>query len=302
MPMGGVSMTRLPWVLMVLLGLMTAWLVVRLLWLLITGPGSITAEQTSLLSPSLGGARQIDPSHRVAFWSGIFGDSKAPVSESNERLPLDQSAFVLVGVLARSSGSEAGTGYAIIRSNGSNDQIYRVDDELPDGRRVVRIEKDSVIVNSGIIREVLMLKDRRRDNLGQSPMQSSQTQQEPLPMGIGIASVGGLGQQLALGARGSQNGATSFAEVPTGGYRLRPGPDTQAFIAAGLQVGDILLSVNGQPIDAFLSNPEDAMAWLAELGSGQSVALTIDRQGRQMTVQPTMNEIRDALNKRMRSP
>lgn len=294
--------TRLPWVLTALLGLMAAWLMVRLLWLLITGPVGIGPNESGLMTPRSDIPIQQGMSSRPAFWAGMFGDGRSPIPVLLERLPVDQSAYTLVGVLARSTGGGVSTGYAIIRSNGLGDRLYQVDDVLPDGRRIGRIEKDQVVLESRAGQERLILRDRPSEGAPVMQTTANQAPQEPLPIGIGIASVGGLGRQLAVSPGADQTGYTSLTPVAGGGYRLRPGPEAGLFVAAGLQVGDVLLSVNGQSIEELMNDPSLATGWLSRIEQGQSLALTIERQGQQITVQPPIQQVKDALNNRTGSP
>lgn len=297
-----ILITRLPMVLMALLGLMAAWLMVRLLWLMMTGPGEVELNNSDgLMIPSSKLAQQGMPG-RYAFWAGIFGDDQTSMPLISERLPVDQGAYTLVGVMAHSTGSTVSAGYAIIRSNGLGDRLYQVDDVLPDGRRVSRIEKDQVILEGRVGQERLILRDRPSQSAPSSSSTAQLPQPAPLPAGIGIASVGGLGHQLAVSPGADQTGYTSLTPVAGGGYRLRPGPEVEVFIAAGLQVGDLLLSVNGQPIEDLMSDPAVAMRWMQSVEQGQSLALTVERQGQQITVQPSVQQVRDALNNRKGLP
>ncbi|MFU8833189.1 MAG: PDZ domain-containing protein, partial [Wenzhouxiangella sp.] len=83
--------------------------------------------------------------------------------------------------------------------------------------------------------------------------------------------------------------ASSINVMPVtgGGYRVRPGRDATLFAQLGLQVNDIVLAVNGQP----LQSEEAARALFADVMQRREIAITINRQGREMTLRPDLEQI-----------
>jgi len=295
---------RMPIGLMVLLALMAAWLLVRLVWLLITGPTLITGDRMVTSEQTTPDASPELMDYNTQLWADIFGQSNEDGPEI-ERLPLDQSALVLVGVLSQQEGpsSESSQGYAIIRAASGGDRLYRVNDALPDGRRVDRIATDRVVLSSGTGREVLVLREdlSAPKSPPASPGEQAIRRTEPLPSGAGIGSVGGLGQSLALSSGNKAESIAPLSPVSTGGYRLRPGPNAQLFVAAGLQVGDVIRAINGQPVSVDGPNPvsSDALNGLMErVMQGESISVTIERQGREMTLQPDVRALQGMINQR----
>ena len=64
------------------------------------------------------------------------------------------------------------------------------------------------------------------------------------------------------------------------GYRLYPGTDRQSFAKLGLRAGDIVTAINGTP----LTDPSQGARVFSELGSAQSVTVTLERGGQEETL------------------
>lgn len=64
------------------------------------------------------------------------------------------------------------------------------------------------------------------------------------------------------------------------GYKVRPGRNSAAFDAVGLQNGDVVTAVNGTPLD----NPGRIMEIYRNLGQATSASLEIERNGEPVTV------------------
>ena len=306
---------QLPTWLAVALALMTAWLLVRMVWLLLAGP-SVESESAMMPSDRLGPSTVASVTSateiRETIWSQFFGDGANNRRPALDQLPRDNSALVLVGVVAPDDGAgdseQDRTGYVMIRGIGSVDQLFRLNDTLPDGRRIVQIETDRVVLASGGREEVLILKDRDANHShASSPARDREVAEtlslgsETLPPGIGIASLGGLGQSLQAGQGAFELGGIGLMPVSGGGYRMRPSPEARWFAAAGLQVGDVLVALNGVPIEASLESEPDLEAMVMRVLQGERVSVTIERGGQEMTLQPTVDDLRGVWNERMQS-
>ena len=64
------------------------------------------------------------------------------------------------------------------------------------------------------------------------------------------------------------------------GYRVSPGADRTLFEKAGLQSGEIVTAINGQPLD----NPAASLKLLGNLAQAGSASVTLLRDGQQRTV------------------
>lgn len=64
------------------------------------------------------------------------------------------------------------------------------------------------------------------------------------------------------------------------GYRVYPGAEKALFEKAGLEPGELVTAINGQPLD----NPAASLQMLSGLASAGSASVTLERDGQQRTV------------------
>ncbi len=82
-------------------------------------------------------------------------------------------------------------------------------------------------------------------------------------------------------------GAISVLPVSGGGFRVRPGRDARLFAELGLQVNDVVKAINGQPLES----EEDVQSLFADVMRRGEVAITVNREGREMTLRPDLEAI-----------
>ena len=66
-----------------------------------------------------------------------------------------------------------------------------------------------------------------------------------------------------------------FAGGSLRGYRVYPGRNRQQFAKLGLQPGDLVLSINGTPLD----DPQRGMEIFNTIGTSDRVSVTVERNG-----------------------
>lgn len=301
---GGAWKQRLPRWAALVLGALLAWLVIRFFWLLVAGPSveiSQISHPVSQSSPARLGSVQSVPN---ANWDLLFDQSDTENNLNIAALPIDQSALTLVGVVL---GRLEDEGFAIIRGSGRKDEIYRVNDALPDGRILSQLRRDRVVVSRAGRREVLVLADRQttqnagrssdeiRPEVGLGNLLSKAQGAE----GIGIASLGSIRSQI-LGSAGRQfAGDVQLIPVSSGGIRLRPSREATWFAAAGLQVGDVLMSINGQPVNSVIQSSADLESWVGRVAQGERISLTVQRGNQSVTLSPSLQSMQDLIKERM---
>jgi general secretion pathway protein C len=80
-----------------------------------------------------------------------------------------------------------------------------------------------------------------------------------------------------------------FANGVQRGYRVYPGRNRQQFAKLGLQPGDLILSINGTPLD----DPQRGMEIFNTMSSSDRVNVTIERNGQSQEL--TLNTAQIAL-------
>ncbi len=278
---------RLALVAAAILALMIAWSLVRLAWLVIDGPRVEPAPMPPVPRAAPQGA--VNGEFR---WE-LFGAGTEAVRPAMLRqAPTTRLSLRLKGVVAVGEG-----GYAIIADADGEDRVYRVGDELPGGAQVELIEA----------RRVLLLRDGQTEALemetdaivASTPSAGDGSPDaEPLHLaGIrGLDSDASIPGSVASLDRGSSfgqanlremAGAISVLPVSGGGFRVRPGRDARLFAELGLQVNDVVTAVNGQPLES----EDDVQALFADVMRRGEVAITVNREGREMTLRPDLEAI-----------
>jgi general secretion pathway protein C len=224
----------------------------RLAWLALIPPAPIGA---SAAAPGL-------PPQRGTY-SGI--DAFYPGSGTTVA---DTSGLRLFAT--RSAGSRQGS--AIIADKDGRQRAFAVGDEIVPGTRLTRVAADHVLVESGGL-------SRRLDFAGTSgPNNSTAAIAGALPTAAPASSEPTspvIDPQQLLAEAGlrprSEGGRVT-------GYSVIARGDGATLRQAGLQSGDVLLTVNGQAL-----TPERYQELQAELAGAQQITLTYQRGGETRT-------------------
>lgn len=285
--------SRLALVSSAILALAVVWLAVRAFWLVLGGVSvdSAPALPVPRMSESEGSSGE--------FRWNLFGRSSEPAVRL-QPVPVSDSRLRLKGVMAGARG------YAIISVSGSGEDVYRVGDEIPGGGEVESIES----------RQVIILRDGRRETLALDPDavaaaprpvrtgDDGRETEEPaqrLPgirgfdasSGASVASLPDAARSLGIDA-GELAQSVSVMPVADGGFRVRPGRDARVFEALGLQVNDVVLAVNGQPLES----AQAVQGLFGEVMSSGEVSITVRRGDRETTLRPDLEEIMGSLQSR----
>jgi general secretion pathway protein C len=275
-----------------LLTLIAVWLLVRLVWLLITGP-QVDPDPVPPI-PRISQSANLDqPFQHALFGATDPVDRPTPVVATT-----GSSSLRLRGMMSGDPG-----GFAVISDAAGDESVYRTGDELPDGSVLAAIEAQRVIIDRNGEREALQL-DRERSSTGSTRPASRPTSSAPVATsipglrgfdasaGASAASFAGRGS-AAAGRLDASSLARQISVMPVtgGGFRVRPGRDARLFSELGLQINDIVTKVNGQP----LQSESDARALFADVMRRGEVAITVTREGREMTLRPDLENIMRSL-------
>ena len=256
--------------------LILLWLLIRSVALLISGP-ALPAPVLPELTRSAQTITTVDSN-----WQ-LFGRAEAidyGLIETVQPTPL---RLVLRGVVAGEGG------YAIIMDEDGNEGVYRVDDVITGNARVEQIENRRVLMIRNGQREALELPGANRVAATTSSGVAHSTNARTgtgLPGGISIASLSGMADQLTLDPAMLAQQITMLP-VAGGGFRVRAGRDALIFEQLGFQLNDIVLAINGQPVN----NSSDVQAIFTNFQAGQPIAITIRRGERQMVLTPDLNQM-----------
>ncbi|MEO0346773.1 MAG: type II secretion system protein GspC [Pseudomonadota bacterium] len=183
------------------------------------------------------------------------------------KLPLE-----LRGTLAANTEDSA---LAIIK-DGPKERVYSIGDTVRSGVKLYAVQREQVLLTRGGAIESLKL-PKPEDVTGTVP-QANRSRTS-----IRRASGPSMSQVLT-------ENAAQFTQIISPrpyyvggqqrGYRLYPGSDRQSFAKLGLRPGDIVTAINGTP----LNNPSQGARIFSELGSAQSISVTLERGGQQQNL------------------
>ena len=255
----------LPQVLSVLFVVAIAWQLVQLTWLLLERRAE-SAEALPLPTPAVSpAARNQGPDIQAIADAHIFGTQQAEdvdaASAEATTVPL-----VLSAVFATNDPEK---GFAIIGDSAAASNVYATGQAVRPGMTLHSVYHDRVIFDRGGRMESLML-----------PVQSLG--------GVQISSAPARPQQSQFQdnlRRIAETNPSAFTEIirpqpvfangVQRGYRVYPGRNRQQFAKLGLQPGDLVVSINGTPLD----DPQRGMEIFNTLGSSDRVSVTVERNG-----------------------
>ena len=267
------------WVVNILLVIWIAGLLAALTWDLIGS--SATPEDTVAVVKSV--AVPVNPDNELIRnmpgWHlmGVPNRAQAPVSRNTAiEAPDTRLKLVLKGALASDDPEQA---RAIIADPGGKEEHYSIGDKLPGNAELSEIHKDRVILQRNGRFETLRLpKDKKLSNTVAS--RSVRTRSTASPR-----------QRLSSVRQQLKQGSSSLSDLiratpkrgkggKTIGYTLSPGKDPDLFEQVGLQQGDMAIQIN----DITLDNPANSARALKSLQSGDSVSVTVLRNGQEEVV------------------
>lgn len=215
----------------------------------------------------------------------VFGDPDPQDAQGNTidlselDAPETQLNLELRGVIATEIPEMS---RAIIASGRGEDESYEVGDSIGSGASLRAIYPDRVILERGGELETLRLPREDDDGLTRSARRNGSGSESDTTVTV-PDEVADLRSQI-------QENPEKITDIvrPTPhhvdgemvGFRIFPGRMREEFQQLGLQSGDIVTAINGQP----MNSPAAGMSLLNDLQNASSVELTIERGGRETSV------------------
>lgn len=279
-----------------LLVLLIAWYIARLVWAAWPAAEPQWIPPPVVLASGQPASQAFDPGRIVA--AHLFGVASAdpeppPVADDDvidapdTRLNLRLRGAVMA--------DESRLAHAIIADASGTEKVYFINDNIPGGARLQRVQLDRVVLNRSGTLEVLRL-----------PRELSSAPPPPPPAAPAPVARSGVRPPTARPRtepapatvqEAVSQGAAGFLEIvrpapfmPDGqlrGYRLFPGPNRQRFNALGLRSGDLVTEINGMALD----NPAQGMEIFNSLGETTQVTLTLERDGQPETLNLDLSQI-----------
>ncbi len=207
----------------------------------------------------------------------LFGVAEAGEGATDPAdAPQTSLTLVLAGTIASSDPKQ---GLGIIGETAQTGKVYSVGDNVAGGgAKLHAVYPDRVILDRNGQLEALMLP--RKLEGGAAGIRTSSVTPD---RGDGAPG----GNQFADRVRrmiAQDPGSVAevmrpqpvFANGVQRGYRVYPGRNRQAFARLGLRPGDLVMAINGTPLD----DPARGMEIFRSIGSAESVRVIIERSGR----------------------
>jgi len=249
-------------------------LVIRIAIVLIDGVE--VAHEPIPFSPASDGPAELPASD----WR-MFGDPDAPDYGFSRPLPPTPLSLRLRGVVTGERG------YAIIVDGEGNEGVYRAGDEVPGGAEVATIQARRVVLDRDGTREALELPGSGTTTASSSRAsndaggRNKSGDRNGLASGVGIGSLGSMTSAFRLDPDALARRIT-ILPVAGGGFRVRAGRDAAIFTQLGFQANDIVMAINGEPVD----NQADVRAVFESVRPGVPLAITVRRGERQLVLTP----------------
>lgn len=201
----------------------------------------------------------------------LFGAApvQAVASQNDANAPQTSMPLVLTGII---SADDPQNGLAILGENAAAAKVYAVGDNIPGGgAKLHAVYSERVVIDRNGTLESLVL-PRQLQSSGAPPPSAAAAPTQPAMdrMRKLISEDPGLMADI-------MRPQPVFAQGKQKGYRVYPGRNRQAFSRLGLHPGDLVMSINGTPLD----DPARGQEIFRTLGSSSEAHITVMRSGQQ---------------------
>jgi general secretion pathway protein C len=179
----------------------------------------------------------------------------------------------------------SGRGSAIIATPDGQQRSFAVGEEIVPGVTLASVDFDSVTISRGGVPEQLFMDQSPPAEVVAPSAPAPGAQPPPI-----IAAPPPVPGAPAAPARPNLAGEISFQPRMNGsqisGIVVAPQGSGNAFRAAGLAPGDVIVAVNGRRI----SSPDQARSIAADLANARNPTIRVERDGRVLTLRPSFGQ------------
>jgi general secretion pathway protein C len=213
----------------------------------------------------------------------LFGRAAAAAARdpalSLDAIPPSSLNLTLTGVMVTAGGS-----FALISAGGGPELPFAVGHEVAPGASLYAVYPDRVLIRRGGATESLMLKDS--DTAPAGAPAGARSARAPSGANRVIQARSGdrftVDREQLTRQMQTPEFLTQALMVPNpgGGFLVREIQPGSLYEKLGLRVGDVITTVNGQPVNTV----EDVMRLYSQFGSTSSVQVEIQRSGNSETL------------------
>jgi general secretion pathway protein C len=207
----------------------------------------------------------------------LFGSPQVVAADASAA-PQTQMNLVLAGTWA--SGDPA-KGFAFIGESANTARMYAVGRAVRSGTVLHSVYADRVILDSSGKLEALVLPRLATGNL------AAMARPAPRPGNQVTENLRRMAESNPAAFSEIVRPQPVFANGVQRGYRVYPGRNRQQFAKLGLQPGDLVLAINGTPLD----DPQRGMEIFNTMGSSDRVSVTVERNGQSQDLTLNMAQL-----------
>jgi len=261
------------WALALALGIQAAMIVTDL-----AGGSQSAKRDAHPLSPTTLAHRGIDiASITNAHLFGTAADTSKGANAADA--PQTSMALVLTGIIA---GKNPRVGFAILGENATAAKVHAVGDNVPGGAKLHSVYSDRVLLDRNGSLESLSLPHQSNGVLGASRVTAAVPTQNPAFDRVRRL----ISEDPALLSDIMRNQPVLMAGK-LHGFRVYPGRNRQAFTRLGLRSGDLVIAINGTPLD----DPARGDEIFRTIGSASEARVTVMRNGQQQDLTLNMSQV-----------
>jgi general secretion pathway protein C len=210
----------------------------------------------------------------------LFGSAAAPAGSGNAADATQTSMqLVLTGIIA---GKDPQVGFAIVGENATAAKVHAVGDNVPGGAKLHSVYSDRVLLDRNGRLEYLTLPHQSSAALNANPVQAAVPNQNPA-----FDRVRRLISEDPSILTDIMRNQPVLMQGKLRGFRVYPGRNRQAFTRLGLRAGDLVIAINGTPLD----DPARGDEIFRTIGSASEARVTVMRNGQQQDLSLNMAQV-----------
>ena len=251
------------WALALALGVQAATIVTDL-----AGGGQSRKADVRPPSPATVARRGIDI---ASITNGHLFGTAADRTTSGTAADATQTSMqlVLTGIIA---GKDPKVGFAIVGENATAAKVHAVGDNVPGGAKLHSVYSDRVLLDRNGRLEYLTLPHTSSAVLNSNPIQAAVPNLNPA-----FDRVRRLISEDPSALSDIMRNQPVLMQGKLRGFRVYPGRNRQAFTRLGLRSGDLVIAINGTPLD----DPARGDEIFRTIGSASEARVTVMRNGQQ---------------------
>ncbi len=214
----------------------------------------------------------------------LFGEAAAGAAETAGTAvdaPQTQLSLILAGTIAVADPQK---GIGLIGESANNAKVFAVGENVHGGVKLNAVYPDRVILDRNGQLETLYLP---RKMAGNAPRAAAPPPPQPTP-GAALAN---RVRQMINEDPGTiaevMRPQPVFANGKQRGFRVYPGRNRDQFTRLGLVPGDLIMAINGTPLD----DPARGMEIFRSMGSASQVSVTLERSGQSQNLVLDMTQL-----------